>query len=291
MKERDRSREEAKLAELQRRSRKAGPPSSSCRSSARRCAGSSSSSTSCCASCRRGATRRTCCAASARSPSRATSTSCASRPGNFSDQDFYSEWPIEISSTGTYHNLALFFDRISRFSRIINIENLQVSAPAAGAQGPHTITASFIAKTFVYKETPPPAPAAARRRPRVAAATMRRPAEARADAEKAIMRAVTALAPCWCSRLACSPAQAPRRRRPARRGAGRRPEPSSPRDRTDDRRDPRRTRRRCWRARASPTIRATAAIRSSRCSPARSSRSSRARGPRASRACSSTRST
>ena len=77
-------------------------------------------------------------------------------PGNLSDKEFFSEWPLAISVDGTYHNLALFFDRISRFSRIINIEDLSINAQTAGQ---HTITASFTAKTFVYKE-PEPTPAA-----------------------------------------------------------------------------------------------------------------------------------
>ena len=78
-------------------------------------------------------------------------------PGNFADRDFYSEWPIGITLHGTYHNLALFYDRISRFSRIINIENLRVGALRA-PRSTHTISADFIAKTFVYKEAPPPPP-------------------------------------------------------------------------------------------------------------------------------------
>jgi Tfp pilus assembly protein PilO len=77
-------------------------------------------------------------------------------PGGMTDKEFYSEWPIQIDVEGTYHNLALFFDRISRFSRIINIEDLNVSAFTG--KGPHTIAASFKAKTFVYKEPTPPAP-------------------------------------------------------------------------------------------------------------------------------------
>jgi len=88
-------------------------------------------------------------------------------PGNFVDRDFYSEWPITIRLNGSYHNLALFFDRVSRFSRIINIENLKVAALKANAKG-HTINASFVAKTFVYKETddsaPPPPPTKGRAR-------------------------------------------------------------------------------------------------------------------------------
>lgn len=65
------------------------------------------------------------------------------------DREFYREWPIKIDLQGDYHELALFFDRISRFSRIINIDNLQVTA----MNNPrHTVQARFTAKTFVYKE-------------------------------------------------------------------------------------------------------------------------------------------
>ena len=71
-------------------------------------------------------------------------------PGAFVEQEFYSEWPIAMNLEGTYHNLAQFFEQVSRFSRIINIEDLQVGALAADPD--HTITASFRAKTFVYKE-------------------------------------------------------------------------------------------------------------------------------------------
>lgn len=76
-------------------------------------------------------------------------------PGQLSDREFFSEWPIAVSVDGGYHNLALFFDRISRFSRIINIEDLTISA-LAGPNGNHTLSANFNAKTFVYKEAPPP---------------------------------------------------------------------------------------------------------------------------------------
>ena len=63
---------------------------------------------------------------------------------------------------GTYHNLARFFDRMSRFSRIFNVDNLQITQARGGGQ--QTIQASFTAKTFVYQESEPaPAPAAAGR--------------------------------------------------------------------------------------------------------------------------------
>jgi len=79
------------------------------------------------------------------------------RPQGFVDRDFYSEWPIAIDLQGSYHNLALLFDRISRISRIINIEDLKIKTAKSGKSGggDQTISAVFKAKTFVYKEAEP----------------------------------------------------------------------------------------------------------------------------------------
>jgi type IV pilus assembly protein PilO len=83
----------------------------------------------------------------------------AFKPGALSDKEFYSEWPITVDLDGTYHNLALLFDRVGRFSRIINIQDLTITAMNPTKANPHTIAASFIAKTFVYKEPDLNAPA------------------------------------------------------------------------------------------------------------------------------------
>ena len=77
------------------------------------------------------------------------------RPSAEIEKDFFNEWPIAVKIEGTYHNLARFFDRMSRFSRIFNIDNLRILAKR---DGQHTINASFTAKTFVYKDVPPPLP-------------------------------------------------------------------------------------------------------------------------------------
>ena len=71
-------------------------------------------------------------------------------PRTPSPRDFYYEWPIQIRLNGTYHELAIFFDRISRFARIINVEDLRIGAMRGG--GNHTISAQFVMKTFLYNE-------------------------------------------------------------------------------------------------------------------------------------------
>ena len=42
-------------------------------------------------------------------------------------KDFYAEIPVSISVTGKYHNVAIFFDKIARLSRIVNIKNVNMT--------------------------------------------------------------------------------------------------------------------------------------------------------------------
>jgi type IV pilus assembly protein PilO len=73
-----------------------------------------------------------------------------------SSEDPYVEWPISVSVEGRYHDLAILFSRLSNFSRIINVENIKIAA--LPVQDTKTITADFVAKTFVYVEPTAAAP-------------------------------------------------------------------------------------------------------------------------------------
>jgi type IV pilus assembly protein PilO len=67
-------------------------------------------------------------------------------------QPLYAELPYKLQAEGTYHDLGLFFDRISKFHRIINVSEISIKArpqPDAGA----TIVAELLATTFVLQET------------------------------------------------------------------------------------------------------------------------------------------
>jgi type IV pilus assembly protein PilO len=79
-------------------------------------------------------------------------------PGKFEDKEFYQEWPIRVELDGTYHELGLFFDRLSRFSRIINVTELEIRPLRArrGETQGYTIHAGFTQRTFIYKEDSPP---------------------------------------------------------------------------------------------------------------------------------------
>ena len=73
-------------------------------------------------------------------------------PGKVVDKEFYLERPITVGLDGTYHELGLFFDRLSGFSRIINVDDVVISPiRGKGARG-YSIQATFTQRTFIYKE-------------------------------------------------------------------------------------------------------------------------------------------
>jgi type IV pilus assembly protein PilO len=44
------------------------------------------------------------------------------------NKDFYAEIPVSIKITGNYHNVALFFDKVARLSRIVNIDDINMTS-------------------------------------------------------------------------------------------------------------------------------------------------------------------
>jgi type IV pilus assembly protein PilO len=76
------------------------------------------------------------------------------------NKDFYQEWPIDVELEGSYHNLGMFFDRVSRLPRLVNVGSVKIHAQST--QRPNnTITVQCVAMTFVYIEKPPTPPGAA----------------------------------------------------------------------------------------------------------------------------------
>jgi type IV pilus assembly protein PilO len=68
----------------------------------------------------------------------------------------YAALPYKLKAEGTYHNLGLFFDRLSKFPRIINVGDITIKAKQTqDANG--TIDAECTATTFVLQESKAPA--------------------------------------------------------------------------------------------------------------------------------------
>jgi type IV pilus assembly protein PilO len=78
------------------------------------------------------------------------------KPSPSVTKQMHAEWPIALQLDGTYHNLAMFFDRVSKFSRIINVSNIAIRSKEKPL--PHsTISVDCVATTFVLLETAKPA--------------------------------------------------------------------------------------------------------------------------------------
>jgi len=75
------------------------------------------------------------------------------KPGATVTKPLHAEWPITLELEGTYHNLALFFDRVGKFTRIVNVSGVEIKGkdkPEPNA----TITATCVATTFVLLDKP-----------------------------------------------------------------------------------------------------------------------------------------
>ena len=82
------------------------------------------------------------------------------KPASAVTKQLHAEWPIQLELEGTYHNLAVFFDRVGKFTRIVNITGVDTK----GKDKPDpdaTIAATCIATTFVLLDRPTPAKPAA----------------------------------------------------------------------------------------------------------------------------------
>jgi type IV pilus assembly protein PilO len=73
------------------------------------------------------------------------------------NKDYYQEWPINVDVTGNYHNLGLFFDRVGRLQRLVNVGNVKVRSQTKQTAN-NTISASCVATTYVYVDKPPAPP-------------------------------------------------------------------------------------------------------------------------------------
>lgn len=78
------------------------------------------------------------------------------KPSPSVTKQLHAEWPIALQLDGTYHNLAMFFDRVSKFSRIINVSGIAIRAKDKPEPN-STITVDCVATTFVLLETAKPA--------------------------------------------------------------------------------------------------------------------------------------
>jgi type IV pilus assembly protein PilO len=67
-------------------------------------------------------------------------------------KEFYAEIPVAMQVVGGYHDLAIFFDKVARLSRIVNIKNIEMGR----AKDSVDLNTSCTAVTYKFVEPAPP---------------------------------------------------------------------------------------------------------------------------------------
>ncbi len=84
-------------------------------------------------------------------------------------REFYTEVPFEVDLDGTYYQVLDFFNRVAKLQRIVNVDNLQMTAigPTGTSKavkrnyvyGPkETVAVGCVARSFYSHDAPQPAP-------------------------------------------------------------------------------------------------------------------------------------
>ena len=78
------------------------------------------------------------------------------RPKTEQRKDFYAEVPVEIEVAGGFHQVATFFDEVSRLERIVNIDQFSLTDPKKSDTG-RVMKTALVATSFRFldeKERP-----------------------------------------------------------------------------------------------------------------------------------------
>jgi type IV pilus assembly protein PilO len=71
------------------------------------------------------------------------------KPGGEVRKGFYAEIPIELKLEGTYHDIALFFDKVGKLERIVNLSDIELGSPKS-INGKIILNVSCMATTFKF---------------------------------------------------------------------------------------------------------------------------------------------
>ncbi|MGC4122298.1 MAG: type 4a pilus biogenesis protein PilO [Myxococcales bacterium] len=70
-------------------------------------------------------------------------------PGQEKPETFYAAIPIKMQVAGNYHEIAVFFESVSKLRRIVNISGITFQSPARRAEKV-VLSASYMATTFRF---------------------------------------------------------------------------------------------------------------------------------------------
>ncbi len=70
-------------------------------------------------------------------------------------KDFYAEIPIKMELSGGYHDLGLFFDKLARLSRVVNVEDFSITAESRNPGGELKISCTAVTYKFIEQKEKP----------------------------------------------------------------------------------------------------------------------------------------
>ncbi len=77
------------------------------------------------------------------------------QPGSERNKSFYAEIPVSIQISGKYHNVAVFFDKVARLPRIVNIQDIVMKVDPSKKTNDLVTTCSAVTYKFLdIKEQP-----------------------------------------------------------------------------------------------------------------------------------------
>lgn len=71
------------------------------------------------------------------------------QPKSENVKDCYAEIPISMKVDGGYHNVAVFFDKLSRMSRIVKVQDVKMSAPKSKEDTKLTTSCQVVTYRFI----------------------------------------------------------------------------------------------------------------------------------------------
>lgn len=71
-------------------------------------------------------------------------------------QGFYARIPVKMAIVGNYHSIAVFYDKVAKLARIVNVTDIKLKSPKVENKR-IVLEAEFVATTFKFVETAPAA--------------------------------------------------------------------------------------------------------------------------------------
>jgi type IV pilus assembly protein PilO len=73
------------------------------------------------------------------------------KPESEKRADFYAEVPVSLTILGKFHDVARFFDHLSKLSRIVNVTDIKITVPK-GSEAEPKLSTSCLLTTFRFLE-------------------------------------------------------------------------------------------------------------------------------------------